>query len=44
MDGFDVRKFVAGHEYLVDERVARYLILAGYAVPMDRNKAQRRDS
>jgi hypothetical protein len=31
MDGFDVSSFRAGVTYVVDARVADYLILAGYA-------------
>jgi hypothetical protein len=31
MDGFDVRGFEVGRVYLVEARVANYLILAGYA-------------
>jgi hypothetical protein len=31
MDGVDVSGFRSGREYVVDPRVARYLLLAGYA-------------
>jgi hypothetical protein len=33
MDGFDVGGFRAGRMYVVEERVGRYLIVAGYAEP-----------
>jgi hypothetical protein len=33
MDGFDVGGFRAGRRYVVEERVGRYLIVAGYAEP-----------
>jgi len=35
MDGFDVRGFRAGEMYDVDSRLGRYLVVAGYAVPVD---------
>ena len=31
MDGFDVGRFHVGRVYVVDDRLARYLIVAGYA-------------
>jgi hypothetical protein len=42
MDGFDVRRFVAGREYVVDERIAHYLIIAGYAVAVEPDEPTRR--
>ena len=33
MDGFDVRGFHAGRLYIVEDRLACYLIHAGYAEP-----------
>jgi hypothetical protein len=35
MDGFDVRGFHLDRVYDVDHPVGRYLILAGYAEPLD---------
>lgn len=35
MDGFDVHLLHAGEVYDVDERMARYLIIAGYAVVIE---------
>jgi len=34
MDGFDVHAFQVGRAYEVDERLARHLITAGYAVAL----------
>jgi len=36
MDGFDVGGFRLGRLYVVEERVGRYLIVAGYAKPAAR--------
>ena len=35
MDGFDVSRFRVRRIYDVDQRVGRYLLTAGYAVPVD---------
>ncbi len=35
MDGFDLRGLQLDHVYDVDDRVGRYLIVAGYAVALD---------
>lgn len=35
MDGFDVRGLHAGRVYVVDDRLARYLIVADYAEVTD---------
>jgi hypothetical protein len=35
MDGFDVRGFRMDHVYQVEHPVGRYLIVAGYAEPMN---------
>jgi hypothetical protein len=35
MDGFDVSGFHDGRVYDVDTRLGRYLIVAGYAEPLD---------
>lgn len=37
MDGFDVRGFRVDHVYDVDYSLGRYLILAGYAEPLNDN-------
>jgi hypothetical protein len=35
MDGFDVRGFRAEQVYEVENRLGRYLLVAGYAEPID---------
>jgi hypothetical protein len=35
MDGFDVHGLSVGQTYELEERLARYLIIAGYAVRME---------
>jgi hypothetical protein len=35
IDGFDVGGMSAGHIYDVDARMAKYLVVAGLAVPVD---------
>ena len=35
IDGFDVRGFHVDHVYDVDHPIGRYMILAGYAEPLD---------
>jgi hypothetical protein len=35
MDGFDVRGFRVDHVYDVEQRVGRYLVVAGYAETLD---------
>lgn len=42
MDGFDVRALRAGHTYEVDQRMASYLIVAGYAVAIESDDGRRR--
>ena len=44
MDGFDVGGFKTGVVYDLDERLARYLIVAGYAVAEPRSMRFRRRS
>jgi len=39
MDGFDVHLLRAGETYDLDERTARYLIVAGYAVAVESGSA-----
>ena len=36
MDGFDVRRFRAGHRYDVDDVMASYLVIAGYAIRVEK--------
>jgi hypothetical protein len=43
MDGFDVRGFRVDDVYDVDRPLGRYLILAGYAEPLD-DHAQEKSS
>jgi hypothetical protein len=35
MDGFDVRGFHIDRDYEVEHPVGRYLVIAGYAEPLD---------
>jgi hypothetical protein len=45
MDGFDVRGFQVDRDYEVEHPVGRYLVIAGYAEPLDetaRDGAKRR--
>ena len=45
MDGWDVSAFCVGQECEVESRIGNYLIIAGYAVPVERDgKPERHDS
>src|SRR3954463_2907154 len=45
MDGWDVSGFCVGQEYEVESRIGNYLIIAGYAVRVERDgKPERHDS
>jgi len=38
MDGFIVRRFHARHTYEVDDLMGQYLIIAGYAIGVERDE------
>jgi hypothetical protein len=41
MDGFDVRGFHVEQVYDVESMLGRYLVLAGYAEPLDETASER---